>query len=280
MIDFSNKISLLKEKSDSSPEYGDIIDYTVGLYTFLSGHAAETGITVPVPTDDTATRNGFPLLSPDSLIVDEGVTTRFITLLVDHLISLGREGGEFLERLSTSLSSTPPHWIPLFTAILTRDRRPIDTAAGCLGIPSPLFEYILEIPLKTALELAASNIDPARFCGWKEAICPLCGSRPGIASFEGEEGKRHLYCSTCSTRWEFSRLRCPYCGCEDREKLSYFLVDTDRVRVDTCKGCSRAIKTVDRRKGGVESRMPPDILDVVTMHLDLLASREGFERGR
>jgi len=280
MIDFAAKISLLHEKKTSSPEYADIIDYAARLYAFLADNAEDTGISPQIPEDDRLTTNGFPLVSPESLVVDDAATTRFISRLVDHLVTQGREGKEFLERIRNALSTTPPAWAPLFTAVLSRDRRPIDTVAASLGVPSPLFEYILELPLRTALELAASAIDPARFGEWKEAVCPFCGSRPGIAAFEGEEGKRLLFCSTCSTQWNFSRLRCPYCGCDDPEKLSYFVVDSTPVRVDTCRGCSRAIKTVDRRKEGVESRMSPDILDLVTMHLDLIASREGFERGR
>lgn len=49
-------------------------------------------------------------------------------------------------------------------------------------------------------------------------------------------------------------------------------------RVDTCKACSRYIKTRDSRKGAAD--IPLDLEDLLTMHLDLLAAREGFERGK
>jgi len=54
--------------------------------------------------------------------------------------------------------------------------------------------------------------------------------------------------------------------------------DEGATRVDTCQACSRYIKTRDSRKGGVD--VPLEVEDLLTIHLDLLASREGFERGK
>jgi FdhE protein len=48
--------------------------------------------------------------------------------------------------------------------------------------------------------------------------------------------------------------------------------------VDSCKACSRYIKTRDSRKGNAD--VPLDVEDLLTMHLDLLATREGLERGK
>lgn len=87
-----------------------------------------------------------------------------------------------------------------------------------------------------------------------------------------------LSCSACSFSWQFKRLACAYCGSDDPEKLSYFTAGDGATRVDTCKACSRYIKTRDSRKGN--SDVPLEIEDLLTIHLDLLASREGFERGK
>lgn len=280
MVDYTDRIRLLKEKGATTPEYAQIIDYFVGIYAFLADEGKNCGVSVEIPTDDSTIRNGFPLVSAESVSIDQGAASRFMTLLAERLSALGREGKELLERIRDRAAEGEIPFLHLFGAILSRNRRPIDDLARDMDVPPPLLEYLLEIHLRAALEEAASTVDPSRFTRWEEAVCPFCGSRPGISSLEGEEGNRYLHCSTCFTAWRFKRIRCPSCGCEDPDKLSYFLVDTESVRVDTCKGCSRAIKTVDRRKGGVESIMPADILDVVTLHLDLVASREGFERGR
>ncbi|MEI6305745.1 MAG: formate dehydrogenase accessory protein FdhE, partial [Deltaproteobacteria bacterium] len=141
-----------------------------------------------------------------------------------------------------------------------------------------LIEYLFEIPLKASLESFADGITPGDVSGWQEPLCPVCGSRPGMAELVGEEGKRFLCCSTCSFLWPFKRLKCPSCGSEDPESLGYFTIGDGVVRVDTCKECSRYIKTRDSRKGN--SDVPLDVEDLLSIHLDLLASREGFERGK
>jgi len=99
-----------------------------------------------------------------------------------------------------------------------------------------------------------------------------------MAELTGEEGHRRLCCSSCFYTWPFKRIKCPSCGCEDAEKLSYFTAGEGPTRVDTCTACSRYIKTRDTRKGGQD--VPLEVEDLLTIHLDLLASREGFERGK
>jgi FdhE protein len=76
----------------------------------------------------------------------------------------------------------------------------------------------------------------------------------------------------------FRRIQCPYCGNEEIEKQSYFTVDGGPVRVDVCKACNCYIKTRDSRKG--EADIPLDICDALTIHLDLVAVKEGYERGK
>jgi FdhE protein len=73
-------------------------------------------------------------------------------------------------------------------------------------------------------------------------------------------------------------LKCPFCGNEEVDKLAYFVAGDGPTRVDSCKACSRYIKTRDSRKGNAD--VPLDVEDLLTMHLDLLATREGLERGK
>jgi FdhE protein len=146
------------------------------------------------------------------------------------------------------------------------------------GVPSPLLEYVCEIALKTALEHFSEGVAPDVSDGWQEGYCPVCGSRAGMAELSGEEGKRSLFCSACTFRWAFKRLQCPFCGNDEVETLSYFVAGEGATRVDTCTVCSRYIKTRDSRKGNAD--VPLDVEDLLTIHLDLLAAREGFERGK
>lgn len=274
------KLSALRASAASSPEYADIVPLFTGLYEYISGRENQTGISVNLDKIDAAVRisNGFPLLSVHELTVDRVQASLFIAGLIDVLSSAGREGQQELARIKSCVASGTLEPEVLFAAILERRRAALDEAAAAADVPPPLVEYLFEIPLRTALELAGSTVAADIFDGWTEGSCPFCGSRAGMAELTGEEGKRHLCCATCNTRWLFKRLKCPYCASEDVEKLSYFTAEGGATRVDTCKGCSRYIKTRDSRKGGGD--IPLEVEDLLTIHLDLLASREGFERGK
>jgi FdhE protein len=190
----------------------------------------------------------------------------------------GTQGEVALDRIARALTSEAIDPKPLLLAILERRRGPLEEVSLALDVPAPLLEYLFEIPCKTSLELFAAGFGADAFPGWQENICPVCGARAGMAELVGEEGRRQLCCSACSYAWPFRRMKCPSCGCEDAEKLSYFTAGAGATRVDTCRNCSRYIKTRDARKGG--SGVPLEVEDLLTIHLDLMASREGFERGK
>jgi len=98
---------------------------------------------------------------------------------------------------------------------------------------------------------------------------------PKIGHLVDKEGKRHLFCSQCGFEWRFRRVKCPFCGNEEQQTLSYFTVEGDeRYRVDVCDVCKRYIKTLDFRNVGEEAIL--DVEDVATLHLDMLAHEEGY----
>jgi FdhE protein len=61
------------------------------------------------------------------------------------------------------------------------------------------------------------------------------------------------------------------------DSLSYFQAGEGPTRVDVCRKCSRYLKTRDARRG--HAGVPMDVEDLTTMHLGLMAVKEGFERG-
>lgn len=274
------KISALKNATTSKPEYAAILPLFTAIYGYVLGREADTGITVELDKIDPATRtaNGFPLISPLDLLVDVDQARQFLLGLIEVMKTAGNEGQGELDMVSASLKEGRVDISAIFRSILERSRKPIDEASASTGIPASLVEYIFEIPLKTALEQLSSALPDDFFPGWGEPLCPFCGSRAGMAELVGEGGQKRLCCSTCQRLWNYKRLKCPYCGCEDLEKLSYFTAGEGGTRVDTCKGCSRYIKTRDRRSGGEDVLLEAE--DLMTIHLDLLAAKEGFERGK
>lgn len=273
------KLEALKAALITSPEYAEIVPFFVSVQEYLAGREAATGITAELSAGPSERNNaGFPLLSPSELKVDRDQATRFLLGLIDVLKLHGRDADGQLEKMATALANNRLDPGPLFLAILERRRPPLEEAAAAIEVPAALVEFVCEIPLRTMLEHLAEQYSMADVEGWHEGLCPICGSRAGMAELAGDEGRRYLSCSACSFKWPFKRMKCPYCGCEEAEKLSYFTVDDGPARVDVCKGCSRYIKTRDSRKGDAE--VPMEVSDALTIHLDLVATREGYERGK
>ena len=109
--------------------------------------------------------------------------------------------------------------------------------------------------------------------------CGLCGSPPAIAKLRRGDGRRVLYCGLCGMSWEFARLACPWCGTSDREALSLLRLSEGGPRwIETCGSCRGYIKTVDERKLPLGETIIPVVEETATLHLDLLAEKEGFIR--
>ncbi|GAM09612.1 hypothetical protein OR1_01892 [Geobacter sp. OR-1] len=280
MASIEDKLAALRKAAGMAPEYADILPLFTALFDYAQVVGGRTGISVDTSGVNRSERiaSGFPLVTAAELRMDRADLGSFLQGVVSVLRQHGKENTELLDQFTRALASGMLDPCPLILAVLERRRAPLDEAAAALGLPAPLLEYLIEIPIKISLELHSDTVPPDAVSDWHEAFCPICGSRPGMAELSGEEGRRLLSCSTCFFKWPFKRLNCPSCGSEDTEKLSYFTVGEGATRVDTCKACSRYIKTRDSRKGN--SDVPLEIEDLLTIHLDLLASREGYERGK
>jgi FdhE protein len=274
------KIAALQHAARTSPEYADIIPLFMGIYGYVLGREDQSGISIEEPNFASAEKieKGVPQIVFGDLKIDREQTVAFLRGISAVLILKGQENADYLRHIDAALHEGTIDPSSLYAAILERRRAPIHELSDMLAVPAPLIEYIFEIPLKTGLENISASFNADSFAGWQEPFCPVCGSRAGMAELSGEEGRRSLSCSACSFSWPFKRLACPYCGCEDPEKRSYFSAGDGATRVDTCTACSRYIKTRDSRKS--DGNVPLEIEDLLTIHLDLLAAKEGFERGK
>lgn len=274
------KIYYLNNAIIKLPEYAEILPLFLELYRYLELADGTTGITFKVLSDvnEQKMAAGLPLLSPEEMLVDMNSCTSFITGVIGLLKTAGRDGADDLACVERAMLDGKLDFKILFQAIMERNRKYLDDTADSIGCTSALLEYILEIPLKSALENISITIVPENYKNWHDRMCPVCGARAGMAELRGEEGRRYLSCSTCNYKWQFKRMQCPYCGNDDPNKLSYFTVGEGLTRVDTCQSCNRYIKTYDSRKANED--IPLDIEDLLTIHLDLIANKEGFERGK
>ena len=107
-------------------------------------------------------------------------------------------------------------------------------------------------------------------CGW-------CGSPPGLARLVGGEGRRLLCCSLCGESWPHALLKCPTCGHEEGP-VRLWLEPEDPCFVQLCGNCLGYLKTVDERKLPEDQAVIPLVCTTATVHLDLIAQREGCRR--
>jgi FdhE protein len=109
--------------------------------------------------------------------------------------------------------------------------------------------------------------------------CPACSAPPSIARLRRDDGGRILTCGLCGTDWQAPRLACACCGTRLSTALGLLRVDDDNPRwVETCDECGGYIKTVDERRLAVGEAVSAVVEEAATLHLDLLAEREGYVR--
>ena len=153
----------------------------------------------------------------------------------------------------------------------------IDKVAGEFDIDTAVLKFLVIESIRPSLSANVEKLgDQIDLNNWLRGYCPVCGSLPQI-SFLKDEGKRSFRCSLCTFEWPSERLKCPFCETRDHKNLHYFYAEgNESHRVDLCENCHQYIKTVDLRKLGYE----PDLAieDIVTIHLDILASEKGYKR--
>ena len=140
-----------------------------------------------------------------------------------------------------------------------------------------LIDLFVEESLRPELEYIADKYgEIIAKSSWTEGYCPICGKEPKIGEIRGdEEGQRYLFCHQCGYKWNFRRIKCPFCGNEEQHSLAYFAVEgEERHRVDVCNKCRRYIKIVELPKTAGEINL--DVEDIATLHLDMLAYEEGY----
>jgi len=110
---------------------------------------------------------------------------------------------------------------------------------------------------------------------WEKGMCPVCNSRPSLASIN-QEGGRSLYCSYCGTRGSFRRSGCPLCLTTHTQNITLLTAEgEDGFRLDACDSCGSYVKTIQAR---LLDDLSPDLADIVSMPLDVIAQGRGYRR--
>ncbi len=268
--------SIVKER----PSHKDILEFLKELITEQC-KVKSSARTVPVKVDSESAKEmmyGFPLLGKKELFLDIASASKLFKRLC-QVLSRSQKASLEGKRINQALRRKEVNFAEFFNAAVAEDRRYISALSKKLKVSEDLLLFLGKSSLRPLLETYANDlreaVDQERW--WRE-YCPICGSPPYIARLR-EEGERFLACSLCSFEWRFPRLMCPFCGNKDPKGLRYFHTEKEgkASRVDVCEKCKGYIKTVDTRES--QEEFMPLVEDMGTLHLDILALKEGYRRG-
>ncbi len=273
MSDPLDKLRRFREKRPDSREVLDLAERLLG----EKCRKREKGAGVSFPVDSAKAKNqmeqGFPFVRPADVPLQPFQVDDYFSCLLKGFEEVNPSNYDLLRK---GISTKPFDLDGLLKRLLANQlsERNLEEEFGAAG--SLLFFFLIQ-SLKPAFE----NLAQAwRACvgdlPWDEGFCPFCGGFPGMGEIR-KEGRRFLHCPLCSTEWEYPRMKCPYCGNEDQEKLTYFQVEGESEnRVDICRSCGKYLKTIDSRD--MEGSLDFEVEDFLTLHLDHLAHEEGFSR--
>ncbi len=275
-----SKLQRLDALRKLRPQYAEIYDFYSGLCRFLQTHQQPwLNCTPDLDGWDPRRQAGFPLLTAEAVQIEVPTASQFVSALIDSFIEHGQQGQDELKTFAAGLEAKTVALDKLLIACLEKDRAPLEAAAGELEIPAALLEYVCSTALAFGLQQWREKNTQPLFDDWQEGYCPICGAAPAMGELSGEDGKKQLHCSICATSWSLTRMQCSYCGNTESDSLEYFSAEGEvGYRVDICRKCSCYLKVVDSRELGED--LPMDVEDLNTMHLDLLAQKEGFAKGK
>ena len=226
---------------------------------------------------------GFPLIDRKEIKLDMGSARDLFTKLCKGLHRKDVRIAVEAKKISQAVRKKELDIEELLRKTLDGDKGYVDSIAGKTGLHKWLLTFLAESSVNPFLEAYAEklkgHVDQET---WLRNYCPVCGSEPVLGELknvEGAQGVKFLVCSACGFEWRFKRLACPFCGNANHEKLRYFNTEADGkgYRVDVCEECKKYIKTIDLRE--LKEEVTPLIEDIGTLHLDIIAEKEGYKRG-
>jgi FdhE protein len=271
-----------KERIDflisKKPEYADILRFYKKISELQATGSPRLNLKLPIvekPIMDIREMEGFPLISREEFLIDVPSSTA----LFEAICTASKHANEKM-RINIQILEEAFSVNALRLEDLLKhhaDDTYLDLVIRDFAIDKAVLIFLIHMSIYPSLHAHAEMLkDQINLKQWLRGYCPICGSRPLMSEFNAE-GLREYLCSFCGFEWPGERLKCPFCENSDHTKLHYFYAEGDEAyRVDICDACNQYIKTVDSRKLDYD----PDLglEDIVTIHLDILASEKGFKR--
>lgn len=179
----------------------------------------------------------------------------------EHIVNLTREGN--------ALEPLVANWYAATSGV-----EPGDSAERLpAGAPEAL-DQVLVLAIRPFLVRCGEALMPRPdFAGWNHGHCPVCGWEADFAVVL-PSGERRLICGRCAAQWTHGIHTCPYCGNDDRSKVTSFATRDGRYRVYGCDLCKRYLKAYDARNASRPVLVSVD--SIATLPLDAAAMARGY----
>jgi FdhE protein len=179
----------------------------------------------------------------------------------DSIVTLGRE--------ANTLEPIVRRWYAASSGV----DGPTDGDRLPPGAPASL-EQVLVLALRPFLaRCAESLVQRTDLAPWQRGHCPFCGWEPDFAVI-APTAERHLICGRCLAQWPFAPLTCPFCGNDERSRITSFASRDGRYRVYACDVCRRYLKAYDARHAARPVMVAVDA--IATLPLDAAAMQRGY----
>lgn len=175
-----------------------------------------------------------------------------------------------LAREGNALEAVVQRWFAAISARTAASGPPSTADAETSGLDH-VFSLAMRPFLVRCAEAAQSRID---LSGWNWGYCPVCGGEPEFGAIT-PAADRLLICGRCTARWKFDPMTCPYCGNNDRTRITSFASRDGSYRIAACDVCTRYLKAHDGRRASRPLMLPVDT--VATLPLDAAAMQKGYK---
>ncbi|TKC16862.1 formate dehydrogenase accessory protein FdhE [Robertmurraya kyonggiensis] len=219
-----------------------------------------------------STLKAFPAFSQLQLQIDIEQYRSFILELFSLLKEYQSDLDEALERLEMEITDEVlVQWIK--EAIAVNDVY-FESFAEKHRVAEWIPFFVAEHPLRPFLQKAAAEMTEELHKAEAQGCCPACGEAPRVAIIN-KKGKKEITCPRCHYAWEVKKISCAHCGSEEAGKIEILRVEKDdSSEIHVCHDCQGYTKVIDVRKFIQVEAI--SMLDLKTIHLDIIAQENGF----
>jgi FdhE protein len=226
-----------------------------------------------------------PLSPPDEATVEQAVTARLPPISADG----HRRDPIWRDGLASLFDSAAGDEVPPQAAAVATELR-LRSAAATETLADAILRSVIDEKDAGASFWIASALQVYFTCLAERlrarvlrlldhrSLCPCCGSTSSasLVTASGQNpGARYLYCSLCSTAWNYSRAVCVACGGSRTLALRGVEGDSGLVKAETCDECGTYSKMVYQAK---DMQADPYADDLATLGLDVMVGEGGWAR--